>query len=162
LLQTEIAIATRRRPEDLTAYDFYLRAIPQFYLATREGFAAAIRLAHRALELDPRFGLAAALAGVCHSNNVTLGYAADPQFDRKEAVRLLRLALSIDDGDPDTLAWAAFISAYIVGLKAQSKWLTERSRSTQIHFSHGTAEAGSIKLRGCGRKRSGALNVPFA
>jgi len=115
LLQTEIAIATRRRPEDLTAHDFYLRAIPQFYLATREGFAAAIRLAHRALELDPRFGLAAALAGVCHSNNVTLGYAADPQFDRKEAVRLLRLALSIDDGDPDTLAWAAFISAYIVG-----------------------------------------------
>jgi len=52
LLQTEISMATRRRPEDLTAYDFYLPAIPQFYLATREGFAAAIRLAHRALELD--------------------------------------------------------------------------------------------------------------
>src|SRR5262249_21349520 len=34
LLQTEISMATRRRPEDLTAYDFYLPAIPQFYLAT--------------------------------------------------------------------------------------------------------------------------------
>jgi len=115
LLQTEIAMAARRRPENLTAYDFYLRAMPRFYLATREGTATAIRLAHRALELDPRFGVAAALAGVCHSNNVVLGYAADPQFDRNEAVRLLNLALSIDDGDPDTLAWAAFISAYIVG-----------------------------------------------
>ena len=48
-------------------------------------------------------------------NNVLLGYAADPQFDRKEAVRLLRLALSVDDGDPDTLAWAAVISAFMVG-----------------------------------------------
>ena len=54
LLQTEIAMATRRRPENLTAYDFYLRAMQQYYLATREGMAEAIRLFHRALELDPR------------------------------------------------------------------------------------------------------------
>src|SRR5215475_2406552 len=57
LLQTEIAMATRRRPENLTAYDYYLRALPQYYLTSREGSAEAIRLAHRALELDPRFSL---------------------------------------------------------------------------------------------------------
>jgi adenylate cyclase len=115
MLQTEIEMATRRRPENLTAYDFYLRAMPQYYLATREGVAEAIRLAHRALELDPRFGSAAALAGDCHVSNVVLGYANDPQFDRKEAVRLARLALSIDDGDPDTLSRASVISAFMVG-----------------------------------------------
>ena len=115
LFQTEIAMATRRRPENLTAYDFYLRAMQQYYLPTREGLAEAIRLAHRALELDPRFGFVAALAGVCHSRNVLWGYAIDPQFERNEAVRLLRLALSVDDGDPDTLAAAALISAYTVG-----------------------------------------------
>ena len=115
LLHAEIAIATRRRPENLTAYDFYLRALPQFYLSTREGFAEAIKLAHRALELDPRFGLIAALAGACHSSNVMLGYAIDPQFERKEAVRLCRLALSVDDGDPETLAFVAVVSAFMVG-----------------------------------------------
>jgi adenylate cyclase len=47
--------------------------------------------------------------------NVIWGYAADPQFDRNEAVRLLRLALSLDDSDPDALAWAAVISAFMVG-----------------------------------------------
>jgi len=114
LLQTEIAMATRRRPENLTAYDYYLRAMPHFYLATREGLAEAIRLARRALELDPRFGVAAALAGVCHMNNVLWGNATDPQFERREAVRLSRLALSIDDGDPETLAWACMISAFMV------------------------------------------------
>jgi adenylate cyclase len=108
-------MATRRRPENLTAYDFYLRAMPQFYLTTREGFAEAIRLAHRALELDPRFGSVAALAGLCHMLNVVLGYSNDPQFDRKEAVRLARLALSIDASDPDTLARASTISAFMVG-----------------------------------------------
>jgi adenylate cyclase len=115
LFQTEIELATRRRPENLTAYDFYLRATQQYYLTTREGVAEAIRLAHRALELDPRFGYVAALAGLCHMVNVVLGYSNDPQFDRKEAVRLVRLALSIDDGDPDTLARASITSAFMVG-----------------------------------------------
>src|SRR5215472_15815800 len=115
LLQTEIAMAARRRPENLTAYDLYLRALPQFYLATRKGVAEAIRLTHRAFKLDPGFGRAAALAGNCHMQNVLWGYVIDPQFDRKEAVRLSRLALSIDDGDPDTLAIAGLISGFIVG-----------------------------------------------
>src|SRR4029450_1904858 len=100
---------------NLTAYDLYLQALPHFYLTTREGVAEALRLAHRALELDPRFGLVAALAGMRHMQNVLFGYAVDPQFDRKEAIRLFRLALSIDDSDPDTLAIAGLISAFMVG-----------------------------------------------
>jgi adenylate cyclase len=115
LLQTEIAMAARRRPENLTAYDFFLRASKEFRLMTHEGLAEAIRLAHRALELDPRFDWAAALAGVCHMHNVIQGYANDPQFDRKEAVRLLRLALSLDDSNPHTLAIAAVVSPFMVG-----------------------------------------------
>ncbi len=115
LFQTGIVMAARRRPENLTAYDFYLRAMPQFYLANREGMAEAIKLACRALELEPRFGNAAALAAVCFARNVIMDYAVDPQFDRKEAVRLIRLALSLDDGDPDTLAWAAIASAFMIG-----------------------------------------------
>jgi adenylate cyclase len=115
MLQTEIEMAARRRPENLTAYDFFLRSMQQYYLTTRESLAEAIRLARRALELDPRFGSAAALAGDCHASNVALGYANDPQFDGKEAVRLARLALRLDDGDPDTLSRVAVISAGMVG-----------------------------------------------
>ena len=115
LLQTEIAMATRRRPESLTAYDFHLRAMQQSYLTTREGVAEALRLAHRALELDPRFGPVAALAGLCHMRNVVWGHAVDPQFDRKEAVRLLHLALSVDEGDAQTLAWVSITSAHMIG-----------------------------------------------
>ena len=115
LLEIEIGLSARRPSGNLTAYDFYLRAMQQYYLTTREGLAEAIRLAHRALELDPRLGFVAALAAHCHMRNVIWGHAIDPQFDRKEAVRLLRLALSIDDGDSETLALVSMISAYMVG-----------------------------------------------
>ena len=127
LLQTEIATAARRRPENLTAYDFYLRAMQQYYQTTREGNAKAIRLAHRALELDPGFGVVAAMAGSCHALNVLLGYAADPEFERKEAVRLLRLALSDDDDDPEKLAWVSLILAYVVGDSEGAIEMAERA-----------------------------------
>jgi adenylate cyclase len=46
---------------------------------------------------------------------VIWGYSTDPQFDREEAIRLARLAVRIDGGDPETLAWAAVVSAFMVG-----------------------------------------------
>ena len=127
LLQTEIEMATRRPPEHLTAYDLYLRARQKSYLRSREGFAECSQLAHRALDLDPRSVVAASLAASAHLDNVALGFSNDPQFERKEAVRLVRLALSIDDSDPVTLAWAATVSAYLVG--AGESLITENRRS---------------------------------
>jgi adenylate cyclase len=82
---------------------------------------------HRALELDPRFGFVAALAGVCHMQNVLWGYAVDPQFDRKEAIRLVRLALSVNEGDPDTIAMAAMTSAYMVGYSESEIEMADRA-----------------------------------
>jgi adenylate cyclase len=127
LLQTEIALATRRRSENLTAYDYYLRAMPQFHLATREGLAEALKLAHRALELDPRFGLVAALAGRCHLRNVLWGYANDPEFERKEALRLVRLALSADDDDPETLVTAYTVQSWLVGDNGSGMEMADRA-----------------------------------
>lgn len=127
VLQAEIAIATRRQPNNLTAYDIYLRALPHYHLTTREGIAEAAKLAHRALELDPRFGCFAALAGSCHQLNVIHGYAVDPQFDRTEAVRLFRLALRLDGDDPDTLAMAAVASAYMIGDSESEIELADRA-----------------------------------
>src|SRR5437762_13013678 len=115
LFHTEIAKATRRRPENHIAYDFFLQALQQFYSLTRESLADAIRLTYRAVELDPRFGWVAALAALCRMNNVVAGYAADPQFERKEAIRLSHLALSLDDDDPEVLSMAAVVLAFMIG-----------------------------------------------
>jgi adenylate cyclase len=66
--------------------------------------AEALRLVARALEIDPRYGFAARLAGSCHLVNASQGWTADPQSDIAEGLRLVRLALSID-GNDDT-AWS--------------------------------------------------------
>ncbi|WP_426613099.1 tetratricopeptide repeat protein [Bradyrhizobium sp. McL0616] len=94
LLQTEIDLASRR-PNSLSAYDLCLRAqhLPSW---TRDGSAESLRLASRALEIDPRCCFAATLAGGCHIRNVRQGWATDPTSEIAEGFRLLRLALSID------------------------------------------------------------------
>ncbi len=108
VLQTEIGLAARR-PNDLSAYDLCLRAVPHFTSWTRGGTAEALRLVSRALEIDPRYGFAARLAGSCHLVSANQGWAADPMSDITEGLRLIRLALSIDGNDDTALSilgWA--------------------------------------------------------
>jgi adenylate cyclase len=103
LLQTEIDLAVRR-PNNLSAYDLCLRAIQNLSSWTRGGSAEALRLASRALEIDPRYGFAATLLADCHFRNILQGWAADPKSEIAEGLRLLRLALSIDGNDH--VAWS--------------------------------------------------------
>ena len=115
LIQTEIEIAARRRPENLGAYDLCLRALPHFYSLTREGMVEALHFLSRALEIDPRYGTAASLAAGCHVFNIVQGWAVDLKSETAEATRLSLLALSIDPNDPETLAMVGRGRAYMSG-----------------------------------------------
>jgi len=79
---------------------------------TRDGIAEALKLMLRALELDPRYGFAAFMAGSCHILNTVQGWALDAKGETEEATRLLRLALSIDESDADVLATVGMAMAY--------------------------------------------------
>src|SRR5216684_2857564 len=114
VLQTEIDSAVRR-PNNLSAYDLCLRAFPYIYSLTRGGSAEALRLVSRALEIDPRYGFAATLAGSCHFQNVTQEWAADPKSEIAEGLRLLRLALSIDGNDHVALSMLGRVTAVFSG-----------------------------------------------
>ena len=95
-VETDSAV---RRPNNLSAYDLCRRANSHVQLWTRAGMVEALRLSSRALEIDPRYGFAATLAGSCHLLNVFEGWAADPKSELAEGMRLLRLAISIDGND---------------------------------------------------------------
>jgi adenylate cyclase len=114
LLQTEIERAARRRPDNLSAHDLCLRAAPHFYSFKREGLAETKRLCYRALEIDPRYGFAAFVAGQCCTTNVGQGWAPS-KSELAEAMRLFRLALSIDENDPEALAAMGRMTASVVG-----------------------------------------------
>ena len=119
MVYTEIDLAARR-PNDLSAYDLCLRAVPHFDSGSRDGLAEALRLFSRALEIDPRYGFATTFAGICRFMNVGLEWTVDPKHEIAEGFRLLRLALSIDGNDPLALsrlgnATASFSGDYDTG-----------------------------------------------
>ena len=111
VFQTEIDLAARR-PNSLSAHDLCLRAIPHLYSFTRGGSAEALRLVSRALEIDPRYGFAATVAGSCHIQNVTQGWTIDPKSEFAEGLRLLQLVLSIDGNDHVALSMLGYAAAW--------------------------------------------------
>ena len=113
VLQTEIELAARRRPDKLSAYYLCLRAAAHFYSMKPEGLVETMRLCYRALEIDPRYGFAAVVAGQCLTTIVSQGWAPDPKSELAEAMRLFRLALSIDENDPEALAATGRMTARV-------------------------------------------------
>jgi adenylate cyclase len=126
MFQTEIDLAARR-PHNLSAYDLCLRAIPQLYSFTRGGSAEALRLASRALEIDPQYGFAATIAGACHYLNIAQAWAADPKSETAEGLRLLRLALSIGGNDPETLSLLGRLTAFSSGDLDTAREMVDRA-----------------------------------
>jgi TolB-like protein/Flp pilus assembly protein TadD len=100
---------SRRKPTDkLDAYDCFLRALPPFYSLTREGVNESLTLLERAIEIDPRFGLAKAQAARCYAWRNPQGWAVDPDLERAKAVSLAREAVEIAADDPSVLWMAGF------------------------------------------------------
>jgi adenylate cyclase len=125
MFQSEINLAVRR-PNNLSAYDLWLRAY-QLQLWTRGGSAEALRLASCALQIDPRCGRAATLAGECHIRNVHQRWAVDPKSEIAEGFRLLRLALSIDGNDYLALGILGRETADVIGDFETAKEMVDRA-----------------------------------
>jgi adenylate cyclase len=111
LLSAEIERSRRERPDNLDAYDLYLRALPHFYASTREGSDKALEFLDKALALDPTFASANALAAWCHCNRVTHGWSTSTKDESERGTRLARAALETNTNDPTALANAGWTVA---------------------------------------------------
>jgi adenylate cyclase len=105
--ESEIRRASQRPTED--SYDLYLRALPHYRIQGAEGNAEALRLLTRAIELDPDYGSAIALAASAYSRNFSFTWSDTPQEDRRRAVALARKALTLAADDPEVLIRCASV-----------------------------------------------------
>jgi TolB-like protein/Tfp pilus assembly protein PilF len=103
--RAEIERARRKRPDNLDAYDLYLRALPHTHSAMPADAAIAIGYLEEALELDPNY--AAAHAALASSREVRFRSAGFDEAERTEGVRHARLALALGTDDASALALAA-------------------------------------------------------
>jgi adenylate cyclase len=65
-------------------------------------------------------------------------------YVRKEGVRLFRLALSIDDSDPETLAWVSITSAFMVGDSEREIEMADRAVALNPNFYTAWLERGWV------------------
>jgi TolB-like protein/class 3 adenylate cyclase len=106
LRAAEIQRSSHRPTQDLTAYDLYLRALSEAASFEKDRLRRALELLGQAIERDPRYGPALALAALCHHR---LYGAGDGEIHRGPAVDLARRALQAEPEDPEVLAVAAFV-----------------------------------------------------
>jgi hypothetical protein len=84
-------------------------------------------------------------------------------YARSEAIRLARLALSLDENDERAVSTAGLVTAMCVDDHETATDYSDRAVATiQILTSCGTIEDGSTKLQASTKKQSGALSAPFA
>jgi adenylate cyclase len=98
---------TDRPTSDLTALDFYLRALPDLDAYTKESLLRALDLLGPAIERDPNYGPALVLVAHCHAGLETHGSVEDRQAARRTCVDLVRRALRGAPDDPNVLALGA-------------------------------------------------------
>ena len=101
--EAEVARARRKPAASLEAYDYYLRALPYRPIQSAEAPREALKLLHKAIELDPDFASALAFAACCYQKLHDQGYAT---LKSHETARAVRYACRATQADPlDALAF---------------------------------------------------------
>jgi adenylate cyclase len=111
LEMAEIRRSAARPTTDLSAYDFYLRALAIFFPITKERIVEALGLLDQAIAIDRHYGPALAWAAGCHLQLVINGWVEEPETSRRKSSDLARQALEVAQNDPRILAVAAFVLA---------------------------------------------------
>ena len=109
----ELRRVRRKRPENLDAYDLVLRAIDLMYRLNLDDFKAARALLSQAIDLDPTYAKAYAMAAKWHGLAIGQGWSANPREDIAEADRLASEAIRLDSGDAFALALCGHHRAFL-------------------------------------------------
>jgi adenylate cyclase len=135
LRRSEIERSRRKRPENLDAYDLFLRALPHLQARMPSGARVAIPLLEQALSLDPDYAVAHAHLAWCREWCFTRGGL--DEADRSAALLHARTAIASDIDDAASLAIAGWI--VIVLTKEHETALSVIERALSLNASCATA-----------------------
>jgi tetratricopeptide (TPR) repeat protein len=115
LERAEIERAKRKPTGSLHAYDYYLRGMASFHQGTKEPVSEALRMFIKAIELDPDFASAYAMAAWCHFWRKLNGWMDDRPQEVAEGARLARRAVELGNDDAVALARSGTALHHFVG-----------------------------------------------
>jgi adenylate cyclase len=96
----EVERARRKRPQDLGAYDYTMRAIRHVWMLEKEEATRALALLDKALEIDPHYPLALALAAWCHAQRSVYNWVEDIETAKARALAHAEQAANLSADDP--------------------------------------------------------------
>jgi adenylate cyclase len=146
LQAAEIRRSSERSTTDLTAYDLYLRALSHAYTWEKWEIFAALDLLGQAIERDPRYGPALALAAMCEQNLHINGWAEDPETNRRKAIVLARHAARVAGDDPVALGNVAYVLGYFGEDIDAAIELIDRALAFNPSFAIGWQRSGWLRL----------------
>jgi adenylate cyclase len=107
LRQSEIERSRRKRPENLEAYDLYLRALPHMTSVMPADARIAAGFLEDALRLDPNYPAAHAILAWCHE--ICFQRGGFDEADKVGGLRHARAAIASGTDDATALAVAAYV-----------------------------------------------------
>jgi adenylate cyclase len=130
LMQAEITRARAKPPDTLAAYDFYLRALPEFHSFTKDGFTRSRELLAEALQRDPAFSEAWAALADCTSRMAIAGWL-DWDQATEQGCHAARKAI---ESDPDNGIGLSIASLTLAMLGRKLEEAAEiADRALQLH-----------------------------
>ena len=142
----EIAFAKRKRPDSLVAYDLVLRAMPHLWAHRRDDNAEAIRLLDKALELEPSYGRAAALAAWARAQHIVYNWTTDIAAERAAGQRLVDTASTNADDDPTALTSLATAIMLLFGDLDRAQHFTDKALSLDPNHAWAWTRRGFLNI----------------
>jgi adenylate cyclase len=127
LRQSEIERSKGKRPENLNAYELYLRALPHMTSLLPADARIAASFLEDALKLDPNYVAAHALIAWCHEICFVRG--GRDQANKAAGLRHARIVIASGTDDATALAAAAFVMGYLTKDYKAALGIIERALS---------------------------------
>jgi len=144
----EMRRSSDRPTNDITAYDLYLRAIAPMRSGEREKelYVRALDLLGQAIERDPRYGPALAVAAFCHQVLQNNGWTNDAGRNRREGMDLAGRALRVAANDAEVLGNVARVLGYFNEDLTAAISLIDRALELNSSFALGWQWSGWLRL----------------
>ena len=138
----EVERARSKRPETLAAYDLVMRALPHLWAHRATDNAEAIDYLKKALQLEPNYGLAAALGAWAYGQQLAYTWATDVAAERHEGERLIEVATQTVGDDPTALVALASAMMTLGGDVRQALTFADRALQLDPNNSWGWMRRG--------------------
>ena len=145
----EVERARRKRPQEMGAYDFTMRAMRHVWMLEENEAAKGLELLEKALEIEPDYPLALALAAWCWAQRSVYNWFSDIETAKANALAHAERAAALSSDDPLILAVLGAVHTFArnygaarilleraVALDSNAAWALSRLGWLEVYSDH--------------------------